>query len=152
ERLPQTLIHLLDGSGAAAGFEAAEDLRRLRASKGLPRAQQDPAWGAFDEKFRARRPAAGFPDRLRQHDLTLRRELCRFHRKMVRRGKTTVNRGSAVPSRRPRGSASAVTGASWSPAWASPGTSRARSPQLSRAPERRLSSCTPPRPAMATSA
>src|SRR5437016_11698271 len=100
ERLPQTLIHLLDGARSTAGFEAAEDLRRLRASKGLPRAQQDPAWGAFDEKFRAWRPAARLPDRLRQHDLTLRRELCRFHRKMVRPGKTAVNRGSAVPPRR----------------------------------------------------
>src|SRR5205807_1956462 len=100
ERLPQTLIHLLDGSCAAAGFQAAEDLRGLRASKGLPGAQQDPAWGAFNEKFRARRPAAGLPDCLRQHDLTLRRELGRFHRKMVRLGKTAVNRGSAVPPRR----------------------------------------------------
>src|SRR5947207_8344945 len=80
ERLPQALIHLLDGARCSAGLQAAEDLRRLRASKGLPRAQQDPARSIFDEKFRARWPAARLPDGLRQHDLTLRRELRGIHR------------------------------------------------------------------------
>src|SRR2546421_86480 len=86
ERLPQALIHLLDGARSTAGFQAAEDLRRLRASKGLPRAQQDPARGIFDEKFRARWPAAGLPDGPRPHHLTLRRELRGIHRND---GKTT---------------------------------------------------------------
>src|SRR2546421_8278280 len=80
ERLPQTLIHLLDGARSTAGFQAAEDLRRLRASKGLLRAQQDPARGIFDKKFRARWPAAGLPDGLRQNDLPPRRELGGFPR------------------------------------------------------------------------
>ncbi len=39
-----------------------------------------------------------------------------------------------------------------SPAWASPATSRARSPRRSLRPARRHFSCTPPTPAMATSA
>src|SRR2546430_9717255 len=80
ERLPQTLIHLLDGARSTAGFQAAEDLRRLGASKGLPRAQQDPARGIFDKKFRARWPAAGLPDGLPQNNPPPPRQLGGFHR------------------------------------------------------------------------
>src|SRR2546429_3332347 len=83
ERLPQTLIHLLDGARSTAGFQAAEDLRRLRAPKGLPRAQQDPARGIFDKKFRARWPAAGLSEGLRLHRLAPRRERGGFHRQRL---------------------------------------------------------------------
>ena len=78
----------------------------------------------------------------------------RAARSASRRG---PSRRSAAAARRrlcraPAASASTARAAWWSPAWASPATSRARSPPRSPAPARRRSSCTRPRPATATSA
>ena len=154
-------IEPLASAGVAAGVDAVfmevhEDPARAQERR-RQRAAARPARGAHPEADADRRRRARGDARPQDARMTTtspastsrsRARCCRPRRPRSSRSSTASTSASSTPC----GSCSSAAAASSSPAWASRASSAARSPRRSRAPARRPSSCTRPKPSTATSA